>query len=257
MIDLRLPRSLAVDYHSPSQRARVVTEHWVANNTVCPVCAQSITKTQNNSPGLDFVCNLCKLSFELKSKRGLFGNKLPDGAYESMIRKIMHGTHSNFFLLSYDSDYYVTNLVLVPKRFIVSEMIERRKPLREGTRRAGWTGCSIRVSLLPAAGKIAYIKDKWVVPTEAVLAQWRETNFLDSVSISSRGWLVAVMKCVERMDKHEFTLQEVYEFIPYLESLFPRNKHIKEKIRQQLQVLRDQGWLTFHGNGKYEQIVAH
>ena len=256
MLDLRLQLSLAANYRSPSQRIRVVTEEWVAKNTGCPACSQAISKVANNSPGLDFVCRQCDLAFELKSKRGFFGDKLVDGAYESMMSKIRRNAQSNFFLLNYDGDYLVTDLVLIPKRFIVPEIIECRPPLSPRARRAGWIGCNLKVSLLPAMGRIAYVKDRSVVSPGVVLAQWQKTNFLEDVSFSSRGWLIAVMSCIERIDRLGFTLEDVYSFVPHLQSLFPRNRHIKAKIRQQLQVLRDRGWLAFRGNGKYERTVA-
>lgn len=228
----------------------------MASNAICPACARPISKVANNVPGLDFLCDACTLPFELKSKRGPLGNKLVDGAYESLIGKIAHGTHSNFFFLSYTANFVVADLLLVPKRFIVPEIIERRKPLSGGARRAGWIGCNLRVSLLPAAGKIPYVRDGAVTPTEVVLRQWKESSFLDNVSLSSRGWLIAVMKCAEGIAHREFTIGEMYDFVPYLESLFPHNKHVKAKIRQQLQVLRDRGWLRFHGDGKYEKLAA-
>lgn len=255
MIDLRLPLALAAEYHSPSQRARVLTENWLASNAVCPACAKPISRIANNTPGLDFICSKCSLPFELKSKRGTFGSKLVDGAYESMINKIVRGTHSNFFLMNYGDDYTVTDLVLVPKRFIVPEIIERRKPLSGTARRAGWLGCNLRISLLPTAGKIPYVKNRLVIPLEGILQRWMETSFLEGVALSSRGWLIAVMNCIERINQREFSIREVYEFVPHLESLFPRNRHVKEKIRQQLQVLRDRGWLRFLGNGKYERAT--
>lgn len=73
MIDLRLPLSLATNYRSPSQKIRIVTEDWVAQNASCPACSQIIAKVANNTPGLDFVCRPCSLAFELKSMRRLFG----------------------------------------------------------------------------------------------------------------------------------------------------------------------------------------
>lgn len=253
MIDLRLPLELAKGYNSPSQIARVVTESWFSNFVRCPACARSVTKAPNNSPGLDFVCDVCDLSFELKSKRGGFGEKLVDGAYESMMRNIATGTQSNFFLLSYSLEYEVTNLFLVPKRFIVPEIIERRKPLALSARRAGWVGCNLKISYLPAAGRVFYIKDKSVVSAGNVLSQWQATEFLDSVAPLSRSWLVAVMQCAEKIKKTEFSIQDMYEFVPYLEAIFPRNKHVKAKVRQQLQVLRDRGWLKFLGEGRYSR----
>ena len=33
--------------------------------------------------------------------------------------------------------------------------------------------------------------------------------------------------------------------------LYPANHNVRPKIRQQLQVLRDRGWLEFVGRGRY------
>ena len=42
-----------------------------------------------------------------------------------------------------------------------------------------------------------------------------------------------------------FTLNDLYAFEARLSALHPTNRHVREKIRQQLQVLRDRGWLAF------------
>jgi type II restriction enzyme len=47
----------------------------------------------------------------------------------------------------------------------------------------------------------------------------------------------------------EFTNEEVYAFARELEKLHPDNRHIRDKIRQQLQVLRDAGLLIQVGSG--------
>ncbi len=53
------------------------------------------------------------------------------------------------------------------------------------------------------------------------------------------------------LNKTEFNLNEVYGLEHQLADLHPNNRHIREKIRQQLQVLRDIGHLTFLGGGRY------
>jgi type II restriction enzyme len=53
------------------------------------------------------------------------------------------------------------------------------------------------------------------------------------------------MNCVEKLGRKKFTIDEVYAFEKYLSKKHPENKHIKDKIRQQLQVLRDKGYLDF------------
>jgi type II restriction enzyme len=44
---------------------------------------------------------------------------------------------------------------------------------------------------------------------------------------------------VRGLNKTEFTLQDVYAFAAQLQTLHPDNRHVRDKIRQQLQVLRD------------------
>ncbi len=60
-----------------------------------------------------------------------------------------------------------------------------------------------------------------------------------------------VMNCIDRLNKKEFTLDEIYNFENILSEKHPENKHIKDKIRQQLQFLRDKGYLEFLDRGNY------
>jgi hypothetical protein len=48
-----------------------------------------------------------------------------------------------------------------------------------------------------------------------------------------------------------FTTAEVYAFAPELEKLHPGNRHVRDKIRQQLQVLRDLGFLIHVERGEW------
>ena len=47
------------------------------------------------------------------------------------------------------------------------------------------------------------------------------------------------------------TLEDMYAFEQDLSVIHPENKNIKPKIRQQLQFLRDKGYLEFVEAGKY------
>lgn len=71
------------------------------------------------------------------------------------------------------------------------------------------------------------------------------------MKLESRGWLLEVLKCAEAIGRAEFELSDVYAFEPHLKRLFPGNQHVREKIRQQLQVLRDKGFIEFLGRGRY------
>ena len=250
-MELSLNPDIAKAYKSPSQKIRVLTEHWLATNAYCPTCGTSLVKTRNNSRVLDFVCGSCDMTFELKSKRGPLGLKLVDGAYDAMLNAIQHNRQPNFFFLSYDNHFLVHNLALLSRRFIVQDVVEKRRPLSATARRAGWTGCNLLLSNLPKEGMIYYVKNGVVYRKESVFTAWRDSAFLDAVNLASRSWTIAIMNCVERLHMKTFTLHEMYNFVPELQTRFPNNKHIKPKIRQQLQLLRDEGWLTFLEEGVY------
>ncbi|WP_420022339.1 hypothetical protein [Brevundimonas subvibrioides] len=38
-------------------------------------------------------------------------------------------------------------------------------------------------------------------------------------------------------------------------AIYPGNHNVRPKIRQQLQVLRDRGWLAFNGRGTYRRTT--
>ena len=62
------------------------------------------------------------------------------------------------------------------------------------------------------------------------------------------------MRCVDRLGKESFALDEIYAFEAELKKLYPENRYVKDKIRQQLQVLRDKGYLDFVAHGQYHLI---
>ena len=63
------------------------------------------------------------------------------------------------------------------------------------------------------------------------------------------------LNCVNQISSKSFTLDEIYQFENLLHIKHPKNNNIKPKIRQQLQFLRDRGFIEFLGNGKYIKIV--
>jgi type II restriction enzyme len=60
-----------------------------------------------------------------------------------------------------------------------------------------------------------------------------------------------VLNAVRRLMKAEFALDDVYAFESELQAAHPKNRNVKPKIRQQLQVLRDLGFIQFTGQGRY------
>ena len=66
-----------------------------------------------------------------------------------------------------------------------------------------------------------------------------------------RGWTLEVLNVVRAINKPEFSLAEVYAHAGELGRRHPENRHVRDKIRQQLQELRDLGMVEFLGRGEY------
>lgn len=252
---LAFNKQLASNYKSASQKARILTEHWVDESIFCPNCGcLEIDKYPNNQPVADFFCSNCKEDYELKSKQDSIGTKILDGAYHTKMERLRSNSNPNLFVLNYHLvNLSVFNFFVIPKHFFVPEIIEKRKPLATTARRAGWIGSNILLQKVPQAGKIFFVRQEKIEPKEKVLAKWKKTLFLRrEKEISVKGWLLDVMRCVDGLGKKEFTLDEAYSFEKELSKLHPENKHIKDKIRQQLQFLRDKGYLNFVSRGHYQ-----
>ncbi len=240
-------------YTSNAQKIRVMTEGWFNNNIYCPRCGfsklQSFTK---NKPVADFYCDSCHNEYELKSKSGCLGEKILDGAYHTMIERITNDNNPDFFFLSYKKELKkVNNLIVIPKFFFIPEVIEKRKPLSNTARRAGWTGCNILLSQIPTQGRIYIIKEGKIISKNKVVNHMQFSQKFELKYNLSRSWLMDVLNCINSINKESFTINEIYSFEDYLFSRHPKNNNIKAKIRQQLQFLRDKDIVEFIDKGKY------
>lgn len=255
-MNLQMSLDAAEQYHSASQKIRVITENWVGQNLFCPYCGNSyINHFENNRPVADFYCPDCNEEYELKSKNGLIGNKVNDGAYATMIGRIEAVNNPNFFFLYYKKeDLRVKNFIMIPKHFFSVDVIQKRKTLSNTARRAGWTGCNILLNEIPEEGRIFIVKNEEIQPREEILSKVRKTNFIRDYKLDARGWILDVLNCINKIEDQDFTLEQVYAFEPLLTIKHPENHHIKDKIRQQLQVLRDKGIIEFSGRGHYRKI---
>ena len=68
------------------------------------------------------------------------------------------------------------------------------------------------------------------------------------------GWKLEVFNCLESIENRTFLLNEAYAFEEVLSQKYPDNRNIKDKIRQQLQYLRDLGLIEFKGQGVYSKL---
>lgn len=255
-MDLSFDTECASSYSSWSQKIRVMSERWLRSNQFCPACGYfPMTSYENNRPVADFFCGDCHEQYELKSQRRRIGQTIADGAYRTMINRITSNSNPNFLFLSYGNDMIVNQLQLVPKHFLSVQAIRQRKPLGPSARRAGWQGCNILMNEIAAAGRISLVSDGQVRSKEDIIRAWQSTIFIRNQRESAnRTWLLSVMRCIDRLDKASFTLNEVYRFEEELSAKFPANRNVKPKIRQQLQVLRNNGYIQFLGAGCYSQV---
>lgn len=171
-----------------------------------------------------------------------------------MIERITAQNNPHFFLLSYHWEKLtVQRFTASPNYFFVEDIIEKRKPLKPNARRAGWVGCNILVGEIPQFGKIDIVQDEQPIPKKQVLDTWRRTTFLEGRSKADQGWTVNILRMIDKLSTNEFSLKQAYTYEKDLKKLFPQNNFIRAKIRQQLQVLRDQGVVEFLGRGRYRR----
>ena len=64
-----------------------------------------------------------------------------------------------------------------------------------------------------------------------------------------------ILNCINKIDSITFSLEDIYSFEHELQNKYPQNHNVRPKIRQQLQLLRDKGFIGFLGNGTYRKVI--
>jgi type II restriction enzyme len=146
--------------------------------------------------------------------------------------------------------------------------IVKRKALSATARRAGWVGCNFALNRIPVDARIDIVREQMVSPAGVARARFNlvKAAFAE-LPVSLRGWTLDVLNIVRRLPSHsptdtlthslvafsalEFTNDDIYAYERELERLHPDNRHIRDKIRQQLQVLRDRGFLAHVGRNRW------
>jgi type II restriction enzyme len=188
----------------------------------------------------------------LKSKSSSFGQRVQDGAFEAMRRSIRENDTPGLFLLRYKRPEFVVQSVMLIPHFAFNEsMLKKRNPLSKAAQRADWVGCIFMLDLIPPDARIDVVKDGWPMPASMVRDAYKRLRPLEKLDPGKRGWTLDVLNVVRILGKPEFVLADVYAHEDELGKLHPANRHIRPKIRQQLQVLRDLGFLEFLGAGEY------
>jgi type II restriction enzyme len=245
--------SLIANYTSNTQRARVVSEAWVLRNGYCLACnSDSLLPTVANTRTKDFICPKCSHGYELKSKRGAFGSRIPDGAFSAMMAAIREGRTPSFLLLEYSLMWEVRNLTAVHHSLITQDCVEERRALGPQAQRAGWIGCNIILPKIAFDGRIPVVTDGNALAREAPRTAFGRLQFLSKMPPGRSGWAASLLNLLRQLPGSRFSLNDAYGFETSLAELYPANNSVRPKIRQQLQVLRDAGLIKFLGNGRYE-----
>lgn len=172
-----------------------------------------------------------------------------------MKNAILEDKTPNLFLLHYAlSNLAVLNLLLIPHFAFSLSLLEKRAPLSANARRAGWVGCNFLLDRIPSDAKTAIVRSGRIVSPRDVRGAFRKIRSLERLPIENRGWTLDVLNVVRSLRKDKFVLSEVYAHADSLSELHPQNRHVRDKIRQQLQVLRDLGFLEFLGGGSYRFV---
>jgi type II restriction enzyme len=255
-MDLHGDVTLGLTYTNPTQQVRKISEAWIAANGYCLKCdSNKLTPTSANTKSRDFVCEKCSHGYELKSKCGIFSTRVLDGAYGTMVKTIKEGNTPTFLLLEYAKSWSISGLRAIHHSLITESSVEARRPLAPSARRAGWIGCNIVLPAIAIEGQIAIVQGGVMQPKSMARDAFARLENLSSLPYKDRSWAATVLNLLKRLPNKEFALAEVYKFDTELQALFPNNKHVRPKMRQQLQVLRDAGLINFLGGGRYERTL--
>ena len=238
-MDLNLDPSLASGYHSASQKARVITEHWASYNLFCAACASDhILPLNANWRVADYICQHCKARYQLKSSYRPFGRSVTNSAYEPKMQAIESGQVPHYLFLRYSLELWrVTDLFLVPGFFFTPGIIRKRAPLSSTARRAGWIGSTILLDNLPPEARIPIVSNESVSHPETVREAWSQFVFLANPENAQGGWGADIFIRVRELQRItgsiDFSLQDFYmAFEDSLAAMHPTNHNIRPKVRQ-------------------------
>ncbi len=147
-----LDSSAALAFSSRSQAARVMLETWAEMNLYCLSCSSdSLMRLAANMPVADFECVRCEKRYQLKTKNGRFGSVIAGAAYRPTIAAIRDVSMPEHIFVEYDPRFATVVYVdAIPGKAITEEHVVARRPLSTHARRAGWQGCTIRITNLPS-----------------------------------------------------------------------------------------------------------
>jgi type II restriction enzyme len=167
-----------------------------------------------------------------------------------MRETILSGRTPSLVTLQYDlAAWNVVNLSVVPSFAFTLSCLQERPPLSPAAKRGPrWIGCNILLRNIPPDARIPMVRNGVVEEPSRVRKQFARLKPISAMAPEQRGWTLDVLNVVRRLNRETFTLLKVLESAAELARLHPENKHVPDKVRQQLQKLRDLGFLEFVDN---------
>lgn len=252
---LQFPKETEEKFVTSAQKVKAQAKEWFLKNAYCPECSGGLDAVADEEEMGLYECEKCKKTYIFRPLKEI-SDKFLGGSYSFYAKAMDKGTFPSFFLLSYDENLEVTNLLFIPSYYIVKDMIKKRKPLGKDSRKPGWEGTTIVITDVPEAGKIWIIKDKNVIDKKEVSEKIKKTEFFNNYrNTKFKNWTFMVMKALENLEKEEFTVNDLCDLEKSVKRKFPGNTPLKIKasIRQKLQMLRDYGYIEFLGEGIYRK----
>lgn len=255
-MNLKCNTDVAAHLKSRSQMARVISEDWLAREGYCLNCTSNrLEPTRAGTVACDYLCPGCRQPYELKAAAKMHSGIVPDGGYESMLRRIRNADAPSLMLLNYTQDWWVRGLVAIHPVFLTPAVVLRRaKPHIRPKSNAPYQMCDLNLRLIPADGKIVLVADGKEVAKSRSRELFRQSCRFAEVPMADRGWAALVLAVVRRLGKAEFTYTDLYRFEEELHAAYPQNNHIRPKIRQQMQRLRDLGYVEFVAPGEFRVL---
>jgi len=211
--------------------------------------------TPANTRTVDFLCPSCNAAYQLKSSSKPFGKRILGASYRATIGAFKRGEAPHLLLLHYSAEWVVISLTLVPSFSISTSAIEQRPPLGPTARRAGWIGCNIVLDQVPETAKLNLVTSGKEALSKDIRATFMRVQPLDKLGIEARGWTLDILRVIQDIPNEFFSIADVYTYENDLTQKHPNNNNVRAKIRQQLQVLRDIGLISFLGNGDYKKAL--
>ena len=158
----------------------------------------------------------------------------------------MHRNHECGFQVTEPSAIATLSALIVsgfgathrPRLWTIDDLLELREPVK---------------ALRAALPKKPKIKDLELATASKIeLSQKQLNQLLETLP----AWTRLTVEGITTIHAEVFTMDSVWAACQPLAAIrFPNNRHVREKLRQQLQVLRDMGFVLFLGGGRYQSLT--